>query len=175
MLGYSKVEKYSEIRACGRWPSALSQEALALFFAGAAVGDRSQCKAKRWNKISHCFRLICFLSHIYVCGLRGRERRVRSGGRGWEFPSCFSSGAECERNNSWSDSRHSLGQGLFEEGVWACDSHRYHCQWLGYLWHTREQRKISMQLGLCPKFHPLSVLENRFLTSGPSAHFQNEA
>lgn len=75
-----------------------------------------------------------FLSHISVCGARGRGRRVRRGGRGWEFPSCFSSGAECEGNNSWSESRHSLGQGMFGDGVQTCGSHRYHCQWLEYLW-----------------------------------------
>lgn len=113
ILWCSKVEKYTEIRACGRWPSVINQEALALFFACAAVGNRWQCEAKWRNVISHCFHLICFLSHISVCGSRGRGRRVRRGGRGWEFPSCFSSGAECEGNNSWSDSRHSLGQELF--------------------------------------------------------------
>lgn len=142
ILGCSKVEKYAAIRTCSRWPSVTRREALALLFAGAAAGDRWQCKAKCRNIISACFHLICFLSHISVCGSRGRGRRVRRGGRGWEFPSCFSSGAECEGNNSWSDSRHSLGQGLFEERGQARDSHRYHCQWhcQGYLWETRDRR-----------------------------------
>lgn len=143
LLGCSEMEEHAAIRVCGRWPSVTRWEALALLFPGAVVGDRWQCKAKCSNVISACLHLICFLSHISVCGSRGRGRRVRRGGWGWEFPSCFSSGAECEGNNSWSDSRHSLGQGLFEERGQPRHSHRYHCQWhcQGYLWEMWDQRE----------------------------------
>lgn len=126
-----KGGKTWDIRGCGRWAAALRREALAWL---SVLGDGWQCKVGGRNPISHCFHLICFLSHISVCGARGRARRVRRAGQGWEFPSCFSSGAECEGNNSWSESRHSPAQGLFGEWMQTCDSHRYCCQWLEYLW-----------------------------------------